>query len=329
MPVYIPCEKCQKRLKIPENVLGKSIKCPACGSVFKADPEKATPAEAKPAPAPAAPPPHPVPVAHEGEEEPVAARAAKKVVPLDEDEDAPRPAKKAVTLDDDEGEEDVRPAKKKAVVEEEEDVEEVRPAKKAVVLDDEDEEAPARPAKKKAAGEDEGEEARPAKKKAAVAEDEDEKPARAKKKRPAEEDEAGEDEGADKPKKGKRRTPWYVMLPLLLLSLSAVGLFWLWSLGPAEVGMDRTMGIDIGMAPWIGIGLAGGVALICLIVSLLSARAWLRLLLVFLLILLSYGVSLGLMAWSNSQQPSGRRKVQAPAPLVRAVLDGAAPTTAA
>lgn len=286
MPVYIPCDKCQKRLKIPENVLGRSIKCPACGSVFTADPEKATPAEAKSAPPPAAPP-RPAPVAHD-EEEPAAARAAKKVAPLDEDEDAPRPAKKKAVALDDEGAEDVRPAKKKAVVEED-DAEEVRPAKK------------------KPADEDENvQEARPAKKKAAVAEDEDEdeKPARPKK-RPADADE--EDEEAEKPKKGKRRTPWYVMLPLLILSFAAVPLAWVWTLGFAYAGMDKTMGIEFDTALWIGVASAGGLTLLCLIFSLIPARAWLRFLLVFLLLLLGYGASLGVMVWSDTQQ-SGKKK---------------------
>ena len=46
MSVYIACDKCDKRLKIPESVVGHAIKCPVCGSVFKSTPEKVVPDKA-------------------------------------------------------------------------------------------------------------------------------------------------------------------------------------------------------------------------------------------------------------------------------------------
>jgi DNA-directed RNA polymerase subunit RPC12/RpoP len=61
MSVYIACDKCEKRLKIPETVVGRPIKCPACGSVFKAEPAKVQPGI--PAPGPTVEEPAPTAVA--------------------------------------------------------------------------------------------------------------------------------------------------------------------------------------------------------------------------------------------------------------------------
>src|SRR4051794_23287261 len=61
MPVAIACSHCHVRLKLADTLLGKNVKCPKCGQVFKAQTEKAAPtpiatsivASSGPPPAPA------------------------------------------------------------------------------------------------------------------------------------------------------------------------------------------------------------------------------------------------------------------------------------
>jgi hypothetical protein len=158
MSVIVSCPKCQKKLKIEDNVLGKNIKCPSCAAVF-----------ATKAPAGAAAPPPPPPPAK------TAPAAPKKAPPPpdDDEEEAPRrPAKAAPKADLDDDEDD-RPAKKPA-------------AKKA--RDDDDDDEP--PAKKSRADDDEDEDDRPAKKGAAKKgrasdddDDDDDRPAKKEKKK--------------------------------------------------------------------------------------------------------------------------------------------------
>jgi predicted Zn finger-like uncharacterized protein len=51
MPEIVQCPECQRKLKVPDNLLGKKVKCPTCGATFTAAGEAA--AEPAPAPAPA------------------------------------------------------------------------------------------------------------------------------------------------------------------------------------------------------------------------------------------------------------------------------------
>ncbi len=257
MSVYIPCEHCQKRLKIPENVVGRSIKCPACNGVFKSDPAKVLPFE---------------------EAAPVVA------IIEDEAEEQPKPRKKAAVLDDDE--DAIIPAKKKAAVEDDEDEDEVRPPKKIVVVeDDEDDDVPARPKRRRAAEEDDE-----------------------------------EDEEDERPRKGRRRTPWYVMLPLLLLSFTGVGLAWLWTIGFTWLNIDRQVNMQFDSRMWVGISLAVGVTLLCLICSLIPVRSWLRFLLVLAILALGYGGSFATVYWWTSlpfkgQEPPNPFPPQPAAPM--------------
>src|ERR1700674_5512656 len=48
MPEIIQCPQCDRKLKVPEDLLGKNVKCPTCGATFTA---------AAAGGAPAAPPP--------------------------------------------------------------------------------------------------------------------------------------------------------------------------------------------------------------------------------------------------------------------------------
>src|SRR5580765_2860606 len=55
MSVVINCPACQKKLRLPENLVGKTVKCPSCQEKFTAT-EKIDVADA-----PAPPPPPPAP----------------------------------------------------------------------------------------------------------------------------------------------------------------------------------------------------------------------------------------------------------------------------
>jgi predicted Zn finger-like uncharacterized protein len=48
MPINTDCPSCNRKLRVPDELLGKKVKCPTCGTVFQAD-ESTTPAPAGPA----------------------------------------------------------------------------------------------------------------------------------------------------------------------------------------------------------------------------------------------------------------------------------------
>jgi predicted Zn finger-like uncharacterized protein len=97
MPSVIACPSCQKQLKVPDEYIGRNVKCPGCKETFMAQ------AEAK-----SAPPPPPPPAQEEILEKP----RKKPAPPPEEEEEAPRPAKRrqAAVVDDDEEEE--RPSRR-------------------------------------------------------------------------------------------------------------------------------------------------------------------------------------------------------------------------
>jgi len=45
MPIQISCPSCQKQLRVPDNLVGKSVKCPSCQTSFEAVAEQAPAAE--------------------------------------------------------------------------------------------------------------------------------------------------------------------------------------------------------------------------------------------------------------------------------------------
>jgi hypothetical protein len=232
MSVHIACEKCGNRLVIPETVVGGAIKCPGCGSAFKATLENVLPDKAA-----AGPPAESAPAAPEVDEYIVPAGNHPVVIPQDDEaEDRPAPGNKAATAD---GKDEIVAVKKKPAAADGEAV----------------------PVRRKEAAE-------------------------------------RVEEG---PKQGKRRTPWYVMLPLLLLSLSAAGLAALWTIGFSYLDMDRGLRhLEFETKVWIGVGSAGAVTLLCLIFSLVPARAWLRFLLVLFFLGVGYGGSFAAIHWWNS-----------------------------
>lgn len=109
MTLLIRCTGCQKQLKVPETLVGKKVKCPACGvvlTVAASTPASEMPAAEPPMPPPPAAPPAvvPPPLPAESPEEAIRERP---VVPpplprpaSPEDDDAPIPSRR-VREDDD------------------------------------------------------------------------------------------------------------------------------------------------------------------------------------------------------------------------------------
>jgi predicted Zn finger-like uncharacterized protein len=89
MPIYVDCPSCSRQLRVPENLLGRDVKCPSCGSTFVA-------AEAEPAPAPSPPPPPPRP----------SSRRERDEERFEEEEDRPRSRRRVSDNDDEDDEPD-------------------------------------------------------------------------------------------------------------------------------------------------------------------------------------------------------------------------------
>jgi predicted Zn finger-like uncharacterized protein len=45
----VSCPECQRKLRVPNDLIGKQVKCPTCGQTFKADPAAQAPAPPPPA----------------------------------------------------------------------------------------------------------------------------------------------------------------------------------------------------------------------------------------------------------------------------------------
>src|SRR5437773_5731860 len=123
MPQLIQCTSCSKKLRVPYNLAGKKVKCPACGSTFMAAMEEeelpTAPLIEEPRPAPRrrpAPPP-PDPGYEVISEEPRRRRAPPPPPPEEEDESEfeekrparPRARKRPIEDDYEEVEEEERP----------------------------------------------------------------------------------------------------------------------------------------------------------------------------------------------------------------------------
>jgi hypothetical protein len=80
MSETLTCPDCQRKMRLPDNVMGKKVKCPSCNAVFLATP-----------PEPPAGIPVPVPVHDPEPAEPVAAPSRKWTVSADDDEPPPVP----------------------------------------------------------------------------------------------------------------------------------------------------------------------------------------------------------------------------------------------
>jgi phage FluMu protein Com len=121
MPQLIQCTSCSKKLRVPDTLAGKKVKCPSCGSTFMATMEEeelpTAPLIEEPAPRrrPAPPPPDP---GYEVISEEPRRRKAPPPPPPEEEEEAefeekrsarPRSRKRAIEDDYEEDEEEERP----------------------------------------------------------------------------------------------------------------------------------------------------------------------------------------------------------------------------
>jgi hypothetical protein len=141
MPVVVNCTKCQKKLKIPDELLGKKVKCPTCSAVFTAEASEGV-AEDKPAPKP----------------------AAKKPPVEDKDDDVPAPKAKRKPVDEDDEDEGVssKPSKRKAAADEDdEDEPPKKSSKRKVDDDDDDDDAPKKKSKRRGDDDDDDDDDRP------------------------------------------------------------------------------------------------------------------------------------------------------------------------
>jgi hypothetical protein len=115
MPALIVCPKCNRKLRVPENLMGKKVKCPSCGTAFTAaEAEEDLPTapliEEKEAPPSPRRKPAPSPPDEEFEEESPKVRRRPAPPPPEEEEEE--------TETDDE---EVRPRRRRPVEEEEEE----------------------------------------------------------------------------------------------------------------------------------------------------------------------------------------------------------------
>jgi predicted Zn finger-like uncharacterized protein len=58
MPITVDCPSCNRKLRVPDDLQGKKVKCPTCGTTFTAGASAAPPPveeEERPAPAPVSP----------------------------------------------------------------------------------------------------------------------------------------------------------------------------------------------------------------------------------------------------------------------------------
>jgi predicted Zn finger-like uncharacterized protein len=139
MAEVIQCPSCHKKLRVPENLIGKNVKCPACSTMFVAEVEEDLPTaplvdqeEASPPVRRRPPPPK------EGIEEKSSRLPSRPAPRSDEEEET----------EEEEYEEEARPRPRRRPMDEDdeaEDEEEPRPRRRRLEEDYEDEEEEMRP----------------------------------------------------------------------------------------------------------------------------------------------------------------------------------------
>lgn len=91
MPIVIDCPSCERKLRVPDDLMGQKVKCPTCGTTFDAAPRSAATPEPVLAPSSASAPLTPAPVLQDS-----AAPASTPATEHNEDvttqDTAPRPA---------------------------------------------------------------------------------------------------------------------------------------------------------------------------------------------------------------------------------------------
>lgn len=132
MPELVNCPHCDKKLRVPDNLLGKAVKCPTCTKTFTAEAEGSAPPPREEEQAPA-PPPRRRPVEEESVED-----SPRRRRPADEEEEE-RPSRRSKARDEDDEED--RPSRRPRARDDEEDD---RPRRRGRDEDDEDDDRPRR-----------------------------------------------------------------------------------------------------------------------------------------------------------------------------------------
>jgi predicted Zn finger-like uncharacterized protein len=135
MPEVVSCPDCQSKLRVPDNLLGKKVKCPKCSNAFTAVAERpaAPPAAARPR-KPAPPPPE-----EEEEEAPRPRKPARRQEEEFEEEPVARKRKPAPPPPEDEEEEEEAPRARRRRRDEDEEEAEAPRRRRRRDDDDEDE----------------------------------------------------------------------------------------------------------------------------------------------------------------------------------------------
>ena len=132
MPQITSCPECSKKLRVPDELIGKKVKCPGCTTMFIAEADD----QDEPAPPPKKAPPKALPERSRPDAVTSSPRA-KRRDDDEEEEEAPRPRAKKREEDEDE-----RPPRR-GRRDEEEDDEDRRP-RRGRVRDDDDDDRPSR-----------------------------------------------------------------------------------------------------------------------------------------------------------------------------------------
>lgn len=93
MPLLLDCPGCQRKLRVPDHLLGKTVKCPTCGEMFTATGESVSPETPPPLGAAYDPPPAQSPRGAEPSPSPQR--------PRDRDEETPSPRRRSDTYEED------------------------------------------------------------------------------------------------------------------------------------------------------------------------------------------------------------------------------------
>jgi predicted Zn finger-like uncharacterized protein len=140
MPEIVQCPNCDKKLRVPDNLLGKGVKCPGCGKTFSAKAAAGSAADevqTKPA-SRRAPDPEP--------EEEEQKRPTRRRADEDDEEDRPRRRRR-----EDEDDEEDRPRRRRRDDDEEDDDRQRRRRSRDDDEDDDDDDRPRRRGRRGAA----------------------------------------------------------------------------------------------------------------------------------------------------------------------------------
>ena len=107
MPVLVNCPHCDKKLKVPDNLVGKMVKCPTCSKTFTAEATDAPPSSAEEEATSRSG--DVVPSRKSGEEED---RPRRRVRDDDDDEEEERPRRRRLRDEDDDDDYDDRPRRR-------------------------------------------------------------------------------------------------------------------------------------------------------------------------------------------------------------------------